>query len=128
MVKEIPFEGEAVTRFRVYPTAMDNILFTFCVLGEKEKRWWEKTFVPACHNVKHYWELVSKGKTLCVIDKATGNTHHIDSENLMQGIRMWIESGEGTITNGSIDIRYDETRADHIVQYAIFGRVKYELG
>lgn len=125
MVKEIPFEGEAVSRFRVYPTAMDNILFTFCVLGKKEGGWAERTFVPGI-NETHYWELVSKGNTLCVYDRVSGNTHHIDSESLMQGIRMWIESGEGTITNGSIDIRYDETRADHIVQYAIFGRVKYE--
>ena len=126
MIKENPFEGEAVTRFRVYPVDMNNILFTFCVLGHSDTRWAERTFVPGCHNETHYWELVSQGKTLCVYDKETGNSHHIDSESLMQGIRMWIESGEGTITNGRIDIRYDEVRADRIVQYAVFGRVMYE--
>ena len=126
MVKQNPFEGEAVTRFRVYPSEMDNIIFTFCVLNDKEGRWADKTFVSGCRNDKHYWEMVSRGKTLCVRDKVTGHTHRIDSEKLMQGIRMWIESGEGTLTNGSIDLRFDESRADRIVQYAVFGEVKYE--
>lgn len=126
MKKEIPFEGEAITRFRVYPTEMDNILFAFCVLGQNDKRWAEWCSIPGHREETHYWELVSKGETLCVYDRVTGVTHNIDSEKVMQGIRMWIESGEGTITNGSIDIRFDETRADHIVQYAVFGEVKYE--
>lgn len=121
----IPFEGEAITRFRVYPVQMDNLLFTFCILGHRDDRWAGDTTVRSTNN-PHYWEEVSQGATLTIHDKITGCMHHLDSEKLMQGIRLWIESGDGSIQNGKIEVDYDEEIADRIVQYALFEEVRYE--
>lgn len=121
----IPFEGEAITRFRVYPKQMDNLLFTFCILGHRDHRWAGDTAVHGSSN-PHYWEEVSQGATMTVYDKIAGCVHHIDSEKLMQGVRRWIESGEGNIHNGQIEVDYDEAIADSIVQYALFEEVRYE--
>lgn len=121
----IPFEGEAIARFRVYPVQMDNLLFSFCILGSQTIEWVEDTAVIGSCN-SHYWEEVSQGATLTIYDKVACCVNHLDSEKLMQGIRLWIESGEGDIKNGKIEVVHDEIIADRIVQYALFGEVRYE--
>lgn len=121
----IPFEGEAITRFRVYPKQMDNLLFTFCILAQRADRWVGDTAVRSTNN-PHYWEEVSQGATMTIYDKSVGCVRYLDSEQLMQGIRRWIESGEGNIHNGQIEVDYDEVIADRIVQYALFEEVRYE--
>lgn len=125
MVKDLVFEGEAVVKFRLTQTEIDNILFAFCVLGHSRSRWAERTFVPG-YKGTHHWELVSQGKTLCIYDQEKGSTHHLDIEKVMQGIRLWLEVGDGTLTNGGVDVRFDEDCADKIVQYGLFGEVRYE--
>lgn len=126
MANQLLFEGEAMARFRMTQVEMDNILFTFCVLSSQDDRWVSKTFVPGAATERQYWKMVSKGKPLGIHDRLTGYTHYIHSENIMQGVSLWLESGEGTIVNGKIEIQFDDVIADRIFQYAIFGEVKYE--
>lgn len=121
----IPFEGDAVIHFRVWPNTMDNILFTFLKLGGDDIPWLGGATVCGFDDKKD-WEQVSQGKTMAILDKKTGCTSYLDSENLMQGIRLWIEHGEGTCDGWDIRFKYDKVAADHIVQYALFGEVRYE--
>lgn len=119
-----PFEGEAIIPFKVYPRGMDNLLFAFCVMGDSDDRWAEKVVVPGS-DTKHYWEEVSFGKILTIRDKNTGCTNCLDSEKLMQGIRRWIEAGEGTFSDGKLVLGLNPAVADRIVQYALFEEVRY---
>lgn len=120
-----PFEGEAIIPFRVYPRAMDNLLFAFCILGHSDDRWAGDTAVSGYED-EHYWEEVSTGKTMTIVDKVTGCTHYLDTEKLMQGIRLWIEKRFGTFQEGKIVLKMDEVIADQIIQYALFEEVRYE--
>lgn len=120
-----PFAGEAIIRFRVYPKVMDNILFTLMVLEADDIPWFGGATAcgPETWNV---WEQVSQGKTIAITDKKTGVATTLDSEKMMQGIRLWIENGEGHCDGWDIHFKFEKTAADHIVQYALFGEVKYE--
>lgn len=120
-----PFEGEAIIPFKVYPRGMDNLLFAFCVMGESDSRWAGEISVSGSDD-PHYWEEVSAGKTMLIVDKATGHTHYLDSEKMMQGIRRWIEKGFGTFQEGKIVLGLNENVADQIVQYALFEEIRYE--
>lgn len=121
----IPFEGEAIIPFRVYPRGMSNLLFAFCVMGKNENGWAGDTAVSGCKD-EHYWEEVSAGKTMTIVDRKTGCMNYLDSEKLMQGIRRWIEKGEGTFADGKIVLGLNPFIADRIIQYALFEEVRYE--
>ena len=125
LTSSIPFEGEAIIPFRVYPRGMDNLLFAFCILGHSDDRWSGDTAVSGYED-EHYWEGVSAGKTMTIVDKATGCTNYLDSEKLMQGIRRWIEAGEGSFNDGTLVLGINEVIANRIVQYALFEEVRYE--
>lgn len=125
LTSSIPFEGEAIARFRVYPVQMNNLLFSFCILGSQTIEWAGDTAVSGSSNPR-YWEEVSQGATMTIYDKVAGCVNHLDIEKLMQGIRRWIESGEGDIKNGKIEVVHDEMIADRIIQYALFEEVRYE--
>ena len=120
-----PFEGEAIIPFKVYPRGMDNLLFAFCVMGENDSRWAGEISVSGSDD-PYYWEQVSAGKTMVIVDKNTGCTHHLDSEKMMQGIRRWIEHGFGTFQEGKVVLGLNESVADKIVQFALFEEVRYE--
>ena len=119
------FEGEATARFRVFPVQIDNLLFSFCILGSEVIEWADQIAVKGTDN-PHYWQEVSKGATMVIHDKFSDCMNYLDTEKLMQGIRRWIENGEGSIKNGKIEVEHDETVADRIVQYALFEEVRYE--
>tara|TARA_R110002020_G_scaffold37537_4_gene113319 strand:- start:6830 stop:7285 length:456 start_codon:yes stop_codon:yes gene_type:complete len=63
----------------------------------------------------------------------TGMTHKLDQESFMKGLQMWIDKHPSSVDIVSLPNKYttintgqiDADDADCIVQYALFGELKY---
>lgn len=122
------FTGTAEIRFQLTPIQVDHILFALTVMWEvdEENPWYEGIWVDGKIKGQYVFQEVGFGGTVCFKERSTGNVHQLNGEKLMNGVAMWLNRD---IEFGKVDcnrIWQNPEIANRIVQYALFGRVKYE--
>lgn len=74
-------------------------------------------------------EQISRGGILRLHDSEEDKTYELNRDKFMQGLKMFIENGNGdlvNIKNKRIDpADFDSECADSIIQYAVFGELVY---
>lgn len=77
-------------------------------------------------------EQISRGGKLILYDYEAGNTHCLDLEKLLNGIKLWVKNPAGCNCLEHIDGKLaidccnaDAEVCDAIIQYALFGDVIY---
>ena len=74
-------------------------------------------------------EQISRGGTLRLYDIESAETHELNRDKFLLGLRLFIERGHGDLVNlknNRIDpADFDAECADMVVQYAVFGEIVY---
>lgn len=122
------FDGHAKCSFKITDTQVNNIMFSFLVLGvlSGKVNWVETTEVYGEPKMKQMWQELPGRGVLLIHDKCTGDTHSFSLLNLLKGVGKLIEKGHGYLKDGYISLGYCPDIANRIVQYGIFGEVRYE--
>lgn len=116
--------GEATIRFRMIQNNIHNLMFNFIMIGSSQANWVGIIKAKGDMVADHVYREVGSGGTILITDKISGGTHELDLEKLMQGIRMYLEN-DAILYPSLGTIRIDADTADLIVQYAVFGEVRY---
>lgn len=114
-----PDTGDSVCKQDV-----DDILYTAFNAGGISK-WADKIWASERKFGTRVYEHIALGGSVLIHDWKDDRCHLLDEGKLMKGLRLYIEDGMESISNGRLIKFVDVNDADAIVQLALFGEVKY---
>lgn len=121
-------EGEVKTSFKITDIQANNIMFSFLVIGMNSEvvNWVEKVELITKPNKTEIWQELPDHGILLIHDRETGEAYSFTILNLKQGIEKLLEEGLGYLNDGYFRLGFRADLANRIVQYGIFGEVRYE--
>ena len=115
-----PETGESICKQDV-----DDILYTAFNAGGISK-WADKILASERKFGTRVYEHIGLGGTVLIHDCKDDRYHLFDGEKLMKGIRLYIEDGMESISQGHLVKFVDVNDADAIVQLGLFEEVRYQ--
>lgn len=90
-------------------------------------KWCSRVKVVVRSNSGCTGEQISRGGSLMFYDEESTNGHLLTLGKFLNGVKLYYENGyDLEIRNGHIDLsNIDENDADYIIQFALFGEVRY---